>query len=87
MRLNNQREYDVTREKLADLQQWYAEAQNRPNENAKVKELTLRSLKRLIKQLQEEIISYECHARVRESNAPAAASMPNTGETPAPCTN
>jgi hypothetical protein len=87
MRLNNQREYDVTREKLADLQQWYTEAECRPNENAKVKELTLRSLKRLIKQLKEEIIWYECHARTCEPSGPAVVSTSNPGETSAPCTN
>jgi hypothetical protein len=87
MRLNNQREYDVTREKLADLQQWYSEAECRPNENAKVKELTLRSLKRLIKQLQEEIIWYECHARVREPSGSAVAPISNPGEASSTCTN
>ena len=75
------------REKLADLQQWYAEAECRPNENAKVKELTLRSLKRLIKQLQEEIIWYECHAHIREPIGSAAATTSNTGGPSAPCTN
>jgi hypothetical protein len=87
MRLSNQREYDVTREKLADLQQWYTEAEDRPNENAKVKELTLRSLKRLIKQLQEEIMWYECHARVREPLGSDVATISNTGGPSAPCTN
>ncbi len=87
MRLKTQHEYEVTGKKLADLQQWYAEALARPNENAKVKELTLRSLGRLIKQLQEEKIWYECHARVREPNGSPVASMSNTGEPPASCTN
>jgi len=87
MRLLTQHECEVTREKLADLQQWYDEAKNRQTENAYVKELTLLSLGRLIKQLQEEIITYECHARVREPSVPAAATTTNTGETSAPCTN
>jgi hypothetical protein len=69
------------------LQDQYAMTKQRECDNEYVRELTLRSLGRLIKQLQEEIITYECHARVRELNAPSAASMPNTGETPAPCTN
>ena len=50
-------------------------------------ELTLRSLKRLIKQLQEEIIWYESHARVRESSGSAVASISNPGEASSKCTN
>ena len=87
MRLNSQREYEVTREKLADLQQWYDEAQNRQMENATVKELTLLSLKRLIKQLQEEIIWYECHVRLHEPSGSLVAPTPNPGEASSPCTN
>lgn len=87
MKLQSQREYDVTREKLADLQKWYEEAQNRPNENAHVKELTLQSLGRLIKQLKEEMMWYECHSRVREESGPAANTLTNAGGTSSPCTN
>jgi len=87
MRLLSQREYEVTREKLADLQRWYDEAQSRQTENATVKELTLRSLNRLIKQLREEMIWYESHARVCDPSGPAAESMSNTGGTSSPCTN
>jgi hypothetical protein len=87
MRLNSQKEYEVTCEKLADLQRWYDEAKIRPNENPHVKEMTLLSLNRLIKQLQEEKIWYECHARMREPSGPAVTSLSNTGETSTPCTN
>ena len=87
MRLKSQREYEVTQEKLADLQQWYKEAQDRPNENQKVKELTLRSLGRLIKQLKEEIIWYECHAGIRHRSGVPADATTNTGGTSTPCTN
>ena len=92
MRLLTEQEYDVTCEKLADLQQWYVEAQGRQTENAIVKELTLRSLGRLIKQLQEEKIWYECHTGIRKRSGPAVTSMPHSGETPtgetsSPCTN
>jgi hypothetical protein len=86
MRLHSQREYEVTCEKLADLQRWYEEAQSRQSENAHVKELTLRSLGRLIKQLREEKMWYESRARVREPSA-AVTSNPNPGETSTPCTN
>jgi hypothetical protein len=85
MRLLSQREYEVTREKLADLQRWYEEARERQMENEYVKELTLRSLGRLIKQLKEEKIWYECHAR--EPVGSAAATISNTGGPSAPCTN
>jgi hypothetical protein len=52
-----------------------------------VKELTLTSLGRLIKQLGEEIMWYESHALVREPRDPAATSIPGTGGTSTPCTN
>ena len=87
MRLHSQREYEVTREKLADLQQWYDEARTRQTENANVKELTLLSLGRLIKQLQEEIIWYESHARLHEPSGPAVVPMSNPGEASSKCTN
>jgi hypothetical protein len=86
-RLASQLEYDVTCEKLSELQWMRNDAEERPSENPYVKELTLRSLGRLIKQLQEEKIWYECHAGIREPGGPAVTSMPNTGETTSPCTN
>jgi hypothetical protein len=85
--LKDQKEYEVTCEKLADLQRWYEEAKDRPNENATVKELTLLSLARLIKQLQEEKIWYECHAGLRSAGGSAVTPTTNTGETSTPCTS
>jgi Tfp pilus assembly PilM family ATPase len=87
MRMLTQREYEVTQEKLADLQRWYAEAQERQSENSYTKELTLRSLGRLIKQLKEEIIWYECHSGLRKCGNPTMPSIPHSGETSSPCTN
>ena len=87
MRLNSQKEYEVTCEKLAELRRWYDEAKDREAENEHVKEMTLLSLGRLIKQLQEEKIWYECHSGIREHNSPAVTPMPNTGESSTPCTN
>jgi hypothetical protein len=87
MKLTSQREYEVTCEKLAELQEHYSEAQSRQTENAFVKEMTLRSLGRLIKQLQEEKITYECHAGLRKPPVPVETTAANTGDTPAPCTN
>lgn len=86
-KLETQQEYEVTCQKLSELQQLRDEAQERQSEDTHVKELTLRSLGRLIKQLQEEKIWYECHARVREPSGPAVESITNTGGTSAPCTN
>jgi hypothetical protein len=87
MRLHNQREYEVTREKPSDLERWYAEAQVRETESTIVEELTLRSLGQLIKQLKEEIMWYESRTRVREPSGAAVAPNPNPGETSTPCTN
>jgi|WetSurMetagenome_2_1015567.scaffolds.fasta_scaffold1136990_2 hypothetical protein len=86
-KLETQLEYEVTCRKLAELRQWHEEAKSRPSENPYVKDMTLRSLARLIKQLQEEKIWYECHAGLRNSGAAAVTPTTNTGETSAPCTN
>ena len=88
-KLQNQLEYDVTREKLSELQRLRDQAQERPSGNPYVKQLTLRSLNRLIKQLREEMIWYECHAGVREPSSPGVATVSNaeTGGTSSPCTN
>ena len=86
MRLQNERQLNVTRDKLKLLQEQY-QATKPPCDNERVRELTLCSLGRLIKQFQEEIIWYESHARVREPSGPATAPMAHTGETSSPCTN
>ena len=56
MRLQNERQLNFTREKLRMLQEQYEAAKQRPMANEYVRELTLSSLGRLIKQLQEEIL-------------------------------
>jgi hypothetical protein len=86
-KLETQLEYEVTSRKLAELQQLRHESQERPSENPYVKNLTLRSLNRLIKQLQEEKIWYECHAGLRNSAGAAVTPTNNPGETSTPCTN
>jgi hypothetical protein len=85
-RLESPLEYEVTCQKLLELQQLRDESQTRPSENPYVKSLTLRSLNRLIKQLQEEKIWYECHAGIREHGGTAVTPTLNTGETSTPCT-
>ncbi len=87
MKLQNERQLNATRDKLRMLQENYEMIRRRTDGNEHVRELRLRSFGRLIKQLQEEIIWYESHALVRETNGPGAASMANTGETSTPCTN
>ncbi len=62
MILRNQRELDATREKLRGLEEQYEAAQNRPFTSGDVREMTLRSLKRLINQLTEEIVRCEAHS-------------------------
>jgi len=62
MNLRNVRELEATREKLRQLEQQYQAAQDRPGTDERVKRLTLRSLKKLINQLTEEIARFEAHA-------------------------
>jgi hypothetical protein len=52
-----------TREKLRMLEQQYSEAQARPCANQHARQLTLRSLKKLINQLTEEIVRFESRAK------------------------
>ena len=87
MRLQNERQLQASREKLQMLKEQYETTRQRRCDNERLRELTLSSLGRLIKQLREEIMSYESHARVREPGEPAVTSMPNPGETSSPCTN
>ena len=59
MTLTNQQQLENTQMKLSDLERQYAKRQNDPVENKLNRELTLRSLKRLINQLKEEIARYQ----------------------------
>ena len=86
-RLQNERQLNATREKLKMLEEQYEKSKKRPSGNEYVRELTLGSLGRRIKQLKEEIMWYECHARVREPIGSAAATISNAGGPSAPCTN
>lgn len=86
MTLQSQRELEVTREKLAWLEEQYAEAKRRPVENPRVHELTLRSLKRWINKMKKEIIRYEIQVRQRARNQldESAAQDHTPGVPPAP---
>jgi len=45
------------------LEEHYAAAQMRPSEDDSIRRLTLRSLKRLMNQLTEEIVRFESHTK------------------------
>ncbi len=59
MTLRNDRELANTREKLRLLEETYEDTRNDMSEDARVRELSMHSLKRLINQLKEEIARYE----------------------------
>lgn len=59
---------EVTREKLASLEELYAETKARPVENALTRELTLRSIMKMINQMKEEIVRFEAHVPERDPN-------------------
>lgn len=61
MSIENQRQLQNTRIKLAEMEQLYVETRNRPGGNEHVRELTLRSLKKRINQFKEEIARFEAH--------------------------
>ena len=59
MSIRNQRQLENTRQKLRELEATCATIKGRPSDDARVRELTLRSLNNLVKQLKEEIARYE----------------------------
>jgi hypothetical protein len=61
MTLQNDIQLQNTRAKLAELEARCTELGNDNSEDAQVRQATLRSLKRLINQLKEEIARYEAH--------------------------
>ena len=61
MKLQNRRELKATREKLQLLEDRYAANQSEKTGDPHVRELSMRSLKRLINQLKEEIARFESH--------------------------
>lgn len=65
MTLNSERELINTRKKLRLLEETYEEARNDSSESEEIREISLRSIKRLINQLKEEIARYEAHHLAR----------------------
>jgi len=59
MILRSEREAELTRQKIAGLEEQFARASAEPAVNVYVQELTLRSLRRTINQMKEDIIRFE----------------------------
>jgi hypothetical protein len=69
MTLQSNRELEVTRQKLNDLEQLYKKTLTSPAENDYARELTLRSLRRTINQLKEEITRFEARTNTSTSES------------------
>lgn len=65
MSIHNQQEREVTQQKLRWLSERVAALQQEAADNPRVRELSVRSLRKMIKQLKEEIARFE--ARVSSS--------------------
>ena len=61
MTLQSQRELDATRDKLHMLEEHYEANRREQGGDEHVREVSMRSLKRLINQLKEEIARFESH--------------------------
>ena len=68
MELKDDLKVTVTREKLQSLEARYESVRRDSAGDAHLQELTLRSLKRLINQMKQEIIRFESHATVSTRN-------------------
>jgi hypothetical protein len=62
MELKNERELQETRRKLRLIEERLAESKKEPTNDPRGRELSQRSLKRMINQMIEEIARYEAHA-------------------------
>ncbi len=65
MTLKSEFELANTRQKLRELEEHYEARRGETAANPHARELTLRSLKRLINQLKEEIAVFEAHRLAR----------------------
>lgn len=65
MNLNSERELANTRKKLARLEARYETLRNDVESDARLRELSMISLRRLINQFKEEIARYETRHAVR----------------------
>jgi hypothetical protein len=69
--LKDEREAEVTREKLRSLEARYQAVSQDPGGDAHIQELTLRSLKRMINPMKEEIARYESRRSPRAGKSAA----------------
>ncbi len=65
MTLQNDTELANTRQKLSELEDRYQALQNGVEPDERLRELSMKSLKRLVNQLKEEIARYEARHAVR----------------------
>jgi hypothetical protein len=66
--LENERELEVTKDKLRLLEERYDVSRRDKIGDARVRELSQRSLKRLTSQLKAEIVRYEAHRDEQAAN-------------------
>jgi hypothetical protein len=64
--LTNQKQLETSKRKLGELEVLYRECKEQPGENETVREQSLRSIKRAINLLKEEIVRYESEASVKK---------------------
>jgi hypothetical protein len=69
MSIENRRQLENTRTKLAELELLYEEKRRQPADDEHVRELTLRSLKKRINQFKEEVSKFEARARSHSEEA------------------
>ena len=68
MNLQSQRELEATRVKLRLLEERYEANKRAQDSDEHVRELSMRSLKRLINQLKEEITRFESRSSLKTKN-------------------
>ena len=66
MELKDDREVEVTRQKLEMLERHYELRRQQPSDNPRLRELSLRSIKRMINQMKEEISRFEARRKELE---------------------
>ena len=73
MELKDEREVEVTREKLRSLETRYQAVSRYSGDDSHVQELTVRSLKKLINQMKEEIARFESRKSQNAALSPSTA--------------
>ena len=73
MKLESYRQVEVTREKIRMLEEQYEATRAKEDIADHARELTLRSLRKFINQMKEDIVRFESHAALCRDGAEAAA--------------